>query len=174
MSDKSNIRVFAIGSCDGFPEILRALVCGRGIVGMLAGPWSAGTTANLLLQAAASGGNGAGTAVHVKAGLGALTRALADAARGFGAEIRTGADVERITTKDGRVTGVVLAGGEEIPARAVASAADPKHTFLRLLDPAVLDPEDLLRLRNWHRAGDEDLCTNQHGGDSCREDMTAR
>ena len=134
-------------------EILRALVCGRGIVGMLAGPWSAGTTANLLLQAAASGGNGAGSAVHVKGGLGALSRALADAARGFGAEIRTGADVERITTKDGGVTGVVLAGGEEIPARAVASAADPKHTFLRLLDPTVLDPQDLLRLRNFRQEG---------------------
>jgi phytoene dehydrogenase-like protein len=120
-------------------EILRAVVCGRGITGTFAGPWSAGTTANLLLQAAASGGNGAGTAVHVKGGLGALTRALAEAARGFGAEIRTGAEVERITTKDGRVTGVVLAGGEEIPARAVASAADPKLTFLRLLDAAVLD-----------------------------------
>ena len=134
-------------------EILRALVCGRGIAGAFAGPWSAGTTANLLLQAAASGGNGAGTAVHVKGGLGALTRTLADAARGFGAEIRTGADVERITTKDGQVTGVVLAGGEEIAARAVASAADPKHTFLRLLDPAVLDPEDLLRLRNYRQEG---------------------
>jgi phytoene dehydrogenase-like protein len=47
----------------------------------------------------------------------------------------------------------VLAGGEEIPARAVASAADPKHTFLRLLDPAVLDPEDLLRLRHYRQEG---------------------
>ena len=134
-------------------DVLRAVVCGRGIAGAFAGPWSAGTTANLLLQAAASGGNGAGTAAHVKGGLGALTQALADAARGYGAEIRTGAAVERITTKDGRVTGVVLAGGEEIAARAVASAADPKHTFLRLLDAAVLDPEDLLRLRNYRQEG---------------------
>jgi phytoene dehydrogenase-like protein len=134
-------------------EVLRSLVSARGIVGTFAGPWSAGTTANLLLQAAADSGNGAGTAVHVKGGLGALTRALADAARGFGAEIRTGALVERITTKDGRVTGVVLAGGEEIAARAVASAADPKHTFLRLLDPAVLDPEDLQRLRHYRQEG---------------------
>jgi len=134
-------------------EILRALVCGRGIAGTFAGPWSAGTTANLLLQAAAQDGNGAGAAVHVRGGLGALTRALADAARGFGAEIRTGAEVERITTKDGRATGVVLAGGEEIQARAVACAADPQRTFLRLLDPAVLDPDDLHRLRNYRQEG---------------------
>jgi len=134
-------------------DVLRAVVCGRGIAGTFAGPWSAGTAANLLLQAAASGGNGAGTAVHVKGGLGALTQVLADAARGYGAEIRTAAEVDRITTKDGRGTGVVLTGGEEIAARAVASAADPKHTFLRLLDAAVLDPEDLLRLRNYRQEG---------------------
>jgi phytoene dehydrogenase-like protein len=134
-------------------EILRALVCARGIAGTFAGPRSAGTTANLLLQAAAQDGNGAGAAVHVEGGLGALTRALADAARGFGAEIRTGAEVERITTRDGRATGVVLAGGEEIPARAVVSAADPRRTFLRLLDPAVLDPDDLHRLRNYRQQG---------------------
>jgi phytoene dehydrogenase-like protein len=134
-------------------ELLRAVISARGITGTLAGPWSAGTTANLLLQAAASGGNGAGAAVYVKGGLGELTSSLAAAARRFGAEIRTGADVERITTSDGRVTGVVLAGGEEIAARAVVSGADPHRTFLRMLDPAVLDPEDLRRMRHYRQTG---------------------
>jgi len=134
-------------------EALRALICARGITGMLAGPWSAGTTANLLLQAAAAGGNGAGSTVYVKGGLGALVLSLEGAARKHGAEIRTGAEVERITTKDGRVTGVVLAGGEEIAARAVVSGADPHRTFLRMLDPAVLDPEDLRRLRHYRQVG---------------------
>jgi phytoene dehydrogenase-like protein len=129
-------------------EALRAVICARGITGMLAGPWSAGTTANLLLQAAAAGGNGAGSTVYVKGGLGALVESLEGAARKHGAEIRTGAEVERITTKDGRATGVVLAGGEEIAARAVVSGADPHRTFLRMLDPAVLDPEDLRRIRH--------------------------
>ncbi len=133
--------------------ILRAVVCARGIYGTLAGPWSAGTTANLLLQAAAHGGNGAGSATLVRGGLGALTQALADAARGFGAEVRTGADVQRIAARDGRVTGVVLAGGEEIPAAAVVSAVDPHRTFLSLLDPALLDPEDLLRIRGYRQNG---------------------
>jgi len=134
-------------------EALRALICARGITGMLAGPWSAGTTANLLLQSAAAGGNGAGSTVYVKGGLGALVESLEGAARKHGAEIRTGAEVERITTKDGRVTGVVLAGGEEIAARAVVSGADPHRTFLRMLDPAVLDPEDLRRIRNYRQVG---------------------
>ncbi|HEV7501899.1 MAG TPA: NAD(P)/FAD-dependent oxidoreductase, partial [Vicinamibacteria bacterium] len=134
-------------------EVLRAMVCGRGIHGVFGGPWSAGTTANLLLQAAGGDGNGAGTAVQLVGGLGSLVGALTAAARQHGAEIRTKAEVERITVKDGRVTGVVLAGGEEIAARAVVSGADPKRTFLSLLDPAVLDPDDVRRLRNYRQQG---------------------
>jgi phytoene dehydrogenase-like protein len=134
-------------------EVLRALLCGRGIHGLLAGPWSAGTTANLLLQSSAGDGGAAGTAVQLTGGLGSLIGALTAAARQHGAQIRTGVEVERIAVKDGRVTGVVLAGGEEIAARAVVSSADPKRTFLGLLDPAVLDPDDVRRLRNYRQQG---------------------
>jgi phytoene dehydrogenase-like protein len=133
--------------------LLQAVIAARGIHGMMAGPWSAGTTANLLLQAAAGGGNGAGSTVLVKGGLGALTAALAGAARGFGAEIRTGAAVARLLVRDGGVAGVVLAGGEEIEARAVASAVDPRRTLLDLLDPMALDPEDVQRIRSYRTAG---------------------
>jgi phytoene dehydrogenase-like protein len=133
--------------------LLAALVAARGVQGMMAGPWSAGTTANLLLQAAAGDGNGASSTVFVKGGLGALTKALASAARGFGAEIRTGTAVERLLLKEGRVAGVVLSGGEEIEASAVASAVDPQATLLRLLDPVALDPEDAQRARNFRTAG---------------------
>ena len=134
-------------------DVMRAIVCGRGIHGIFGGPWSAGTTANLLLQAASADGNGAGSTVQLVGGLGSLAGALTAAARQHGAEIRTSATVERITVKDGRVTGVVLAGGEEIAARAVVSGADPKRTFLDLLDPAVLDPDDVRRLRNYRQQG---------------------
>jgi phytoene dehydrogenase-like protein len=134
-------------------DLLRAMVCARGIFGAFAGPWSAGTTANLLMQAAAGDGNGAGTAMQVVGGLGSLIGALAGAARQYGAEIRTGAEVASLAVKDGRVTGVVLAGGEEIAARAVVSAADPHRTFLKLLDPALLDPDDLRRIRAYRQTG---------------------
>jgi phytoene dehydrogenase-like protein len=133
--------------------LLAAVVAARGIQGMMAGPWSAGTTANLLLQAAGGDGSGAGSAALVKGGLGALTAALASAARGLGATIRTGAGVERLLQKDGRVAGVLLAGGEEVEARAVASAVDPQQTLLRLLDPVALDPDDVQRIRNFRTAG---------------------
>lgn len=134
-------------------DVLRAVVAARGILGMGAGPWSAGTTANLLLQAAAGGGNGAGSTVLVRGGLGALTRALAGATERRGGTIRTGAAVARFHTRDGRVGGVVLASGEEVEARAVVSSLDPRRTFLDMLDPALLDPDDLRRIRGYRIAG---------------------
>jgi phytoene dehydrogenase-like protein len=133
--------------------LLQAVIAARGIHGAFAGPWSAGTTANLLLQAATSGGNGAGSTVFVKGGLGALTDALSAAARSLGAEIRTTAEVAQILTKDGAAAGVVLDGGEEITARAVVSAVDLPRTFLRMLDPALLDPEEVRRVRNFRIQG---------------------
>jgi phytoene dehydrogenase-like protein len=88
----------------------------------------------------------------VRGGPGALTRALAAAARAAGAEIRTGTAVERIVLRDGRVEGVV-AGGQEIRAEKVVSSADPKTTFLRLIDPADLTPDFAEKMRHYRAAG---------------------
>ena len=63
---------------------------------------------------------------------------MADAAREAGATVRTEAQVERIAVEDGRASGVVLAGGEEIRARRVLSNADPKTTLLGLVDDGLL------------------------------------
>jgi phytoene dehydrogenase-like protein len=133
-------------------ELLRAAVAARGIYGAFAGPWSAGTSLPLLIGAA-SDANAAGSATLVRGGMGALTEALASAARAHGAEIRTGAEVASITTKAGAVSAVVLKTGEEIPARAVVSNADPKRTFLGLLDPVDLDPDFLQKIRNYRSQG---------------------
>jgi phytoene dehydrogenase-like protein len=51
------------------------------------------------------------------------------------------------------VRGVVLANGDEIPAGAVVSAADPKHTLLSLLDATALSPDDHLRVRCFRAKG---------------------
>jgi phytoene dehydrogenase-like protein len=133
-------------------EVLRAAIAARGIFGMFAGPWSAGSSLGLLLQAAA-GGRVPGPAAFVKGGLGSLSAALEAAAKAAGAEVRTNARVERITVSDGRVTGVALADGEEIAAGAVVSNADPKRTFLGLLDPTDLTPTFLQRIQNYRSVG---------------------
>jgi len=133
-------------------ELLRAVVAARGIFGAFAGPWSAGTSAALLLQAA-MGGQAFAPASFVRGGMGALTGALERAATAAGATLRTGADVAGIRVKDGKATGVLLGDGEEIAARAVVSNADPRHTFLRLVDPTELDPDFLDKIRNYRAQG---------------------
>jgi phytoene dehydrogenase-like protein len=133
-------------------ELLRATVEARGIFGMSAGPWSAGTSLGLLLQAAVDG-SAIAPALLVKGGIGALTQALAKSASAAGAQIRTGADVTQVRVNGGRVSGVVLAGGEEIPANAVVSNVDPRRTFLKLVDATNLDPSFLTRIQNYRSSG---------------------
>jgi phytoene dehydrogenase-like protein len=133
-------------------ELIRATIAARGIFGTALGPWSAGSTAVLLLRAAADP-HPVGSAAFPHGGLGSLTQALAEAARHAGAEIRTLAEVEHILIKGDAVTGVVLAGGEEIATEAVVSGVDPKRTFFNLVDPSQLDPTFALRLRNFRANG---------------------
>lgn len=125
-------------------ELLRATVAARGIHGAFAGPWSAGTSLGLLWQAAMDG-SAIGSSVSVKGG---LAQALAGAAKSLGVEIRTSADVTRIEGAK-----VILGDGEEIEARAVVSNADPRTTFLKLVDPVELDPNFLLKMRNYRAPG---------------------
>ncbi|HEX4565340.1 MAG TPA: NAD(P)/FAD-dependent oxidoreductase [Vicinamibacterales bacterium] len=133
-------------------DLLQAAIAARAIHGNAMGPWSAGTGAILLLQAAIDPVPG-GSSVSAIGGPGVVTQAMADAAREAGAEIRTGADVARIVIKDGRVAGVALADGTEIAASMVVSGADPKRTFLRLIDPIELEPGFITRIRNYRCAG---------------------
>ena len=133
-------------------ELLRAVVAARGIYGAFAGPWSAGTSVPLLLQAACDGSAFA-PAWAVQGGMGALTQALGEAARAAGASVRTGAGVARVLVRGGAATGVVLDTGEEIAARVVVSNADPQQTFLRLVDPTELDPDFLAKVRGYRSNG---------------------
>jgi phytoene dehydrogenase-like protein len=128
-------------------ELLRAVIAARGIFGAALGPWSAGSTAVLLLRASADS-NPVGSANFSRGGLGTFTHALAESAKQAGVEIRTDADVQHIRVKDGAATGVVLADGEEIDVEAVVSGVDPKRTFFQLIDPSQLDPTFALRIRN--------------------------
>src|SRR5437763_16362080 len=133
-------------------EALRALVAARGIFGAFAGPWSAGTSAPLLLQAAISG-SAISPTILVKGGMGALTQALAKAATAAGAEIRTNAEIKSIEVKEDRVAGVVLANDESIPAWTVVSNGDPGVTFTKLLDYAAVTPSFRTRAQNYRAHG---------------------
>src|SRR5260370_7328348 len=74
---------------------------------------------------------------------GAISNAIADAAREAGVEIRTKAPVGKILTKNGRASGVALQSGEELSASVVSSSVDPHLTFEKFLEPSEL-PADFL------------------------------
>lgn len=133
-------------------DLLQAAIAARGVFGTAQGPWSAGSGAVLLLNSAMDPAPG-GSSVTVKGGLGALTAAMADAAREAGAEIRTNVDVDAVLVQDGRALGVRTADGAEIHARAVISNADPRRTLLDLVDPGELDPAFLAKMRNYRTPG---------------------
>src|ERR1044072_2768352 len=133
-------------------ELLRATVAARGVYGAFAGPWSAGTSLGLLWQAALDG-SAIGSASYAKGGMGALAEALESAAKAGGAEIRTGAAVSSVVGADSDSPKVLLEGGEEIESRVVVSNADPRTTFLDLVDPVDLDPNFLGKMRNYRAPG---------------------
>ena len=133
-------------------ELLRATVAARGIHGAFAGPWSAGTSLALLWQAALDG-SAIGSASYAKGGMGGLTQALANAAKAAGVEIRTSARVAQISGAYSDKPKLVLEGGEEVASRVVVSNADPRTTFLNLVDPIDLEPNFLLKMRNYRAPG---------------------
>ncbi|HSS96106.1 MAG TPA: NAD(P)/FAD-dependent oxidoreductase [Terriglobales bacterium] len=133
-------------------ELLRAVVAARGIFGTFLGPWSAGSSLVLLLRAAADS-HPAGSGWFTAGGMGAVTQAMATAAKQAGAEIRSGAEVIEVRVKDGAATSVVLSTGEEISAAAIISNADPKRTLLKLVDPIHLSPDFVMKLQHYRMPG---------------------
>jgi phytoene dehydrogenase-like protein len=133
-------------------DLLRAVIAARGIFGTFLGPWSAGSSLQLLIRAAGDS-HPAGSAFFAAGGMGALTQAMSSAAQAAGVEIRTSAEVIEIRVKDGAATGVLLSTGEEINAKAVISNADPKRTLLKLTDPTHLSPDFVQKLQHYRGNG---------------------
>jgi phytoene dehydrogenase-like protein len=88
---------------------------------------------------------------HGRGGAQNLTDALVARLGSLGGELRCAAPVERIETTAGRVTAVVLEGGERIAAGAVITAMDPKTALLDLLRPPLTGPH-AADLRAAHRS----------------------
>jgi phytoene dehydrogenase-like protein len=113
---------------------LKAVLGWHAINDSVSGPSTPGTAYVLLHDhASEESGGGVRSWGFVQGGMGEVTRLMADAAREAGVEICTDAEVDEILTGDGRVSGVRLAGGEEVSAPVVLSNADPKRTFQQLV-----------------------------------------
>ena len=124
-------------------EALKATKSASGIIGTMLGPRSPGT-AYVLLHHYMGEIDGVFRAWgFAKGGNGSVSAAIAGAARAAGAEIRTHAPVARVAVANGRATGVVLESGDEIPSGIVVSGADPRRTFLGLVERKEL-PSDFV------------------------------
>ncbi|MSP88200.1 MAG: NAD(P)/FAD-dependent oxidoreductase [Alphaproteobacteria bacterium] len=123
-------------------------------IGTFVGPRSPGS-AYVLLHHMLGEHSGAGGWGFVRGGMGAISNAIAGAAREKGAVIRTDAAISGVIVEGGRAVGVRLVNGEEVRGRVVASNADAKTTFLKLVDRRHLPDEfvtDIGRYRTFSAA----------------------
>lgn len=152
------VKIFTMSAADYLdewfesPEV-KVTLATDGVIGANGGPRSPGTAYILLHHCMGGVGGKRGLWGFVRGGMGAVSEAMASAARAAGAEIRCGAQVARITVKENRAVGVTLTNGDEMEAKQIASNLDPKRTFLRLLDPAVLPAEFTETIRNFRCEG---------------------
>lgn len=126
-------------------EETKRMILANSVYGKHGGPYEPGSAVGMLFHLLSGGDHSIqGFNGHVMGGMGSISAAIAAAAHGFGAEILTDAPVARIDVDRGRARGVTLADGRRFTADAVLSNADPKRTFLNLVDRQHL-PEDFRR-----------------------------
>jgi phytoene dehydrogenase-like protein len=125
-------------------EKMKTMFLANNVYGKHGGPYQPGTAMGLLFHLLSGGERELqGFCGHVMGGMGSITQALAAAGKKLGVEIRTSAPVAHIEVRNGRARAIVLEDGTELGARLILSNADPKRTFLKMLDAKEL-PEDFV------------------------------
>lgn len=120
-----------------------------GVIGMWGGPMSPGSAYTLLHHRMGDANEVTGGWGFVRGGMGALSEAVASAARAAGVEIRTSAEVSRINITGDRATGVALADGTELQAGTVVSGLHPQTTMLSLVGKEHLPGEMATELEHY-------------------------
>ena len=133
--------------------ILQAAIATDGIIGTFAGPRDPGTAYVLAHHYAGRALGVQGAWGYVRGGMGAISNALAAAARTHGAVLQCSSEVDGISIEDGRACGVVLRDGNEIRARFVASNAHPYTTFISLAGEKHFEAQFVARVRDWKTTG---------------------
>ena len=135
----------AVDFLDGWFEtdVLKATMAASGIIGTFQGIRSPGTAYILLHHYMGEIDGAFRSWGFARGGTGAISNAIADAAREAGAEIRTEAPIERVIVKNGQARGVVLENGDEIHAKIVSSSVDPRLTFMKMVGAEHL-PDDFV------------------------------
>ena len=126
-------------------DVIRALLAYYACIGTFAGPRSPGT-AYVILHHLMGEHAGAGGWGFIRGGMGAITQSIARSGARFGMEILTNAPVAEVLVRNGRVSGVRTSDGREFTAKAVASNADAKTLFRKLVRPEHLPAELLVEI----------------------------
>jgi len=122
-------------------DVLKATMSASGIIGTFLGVRSPGTAYVLLHHYMGEIDGAFRSWGFARGGTGAISNAIADAARAAGVEIRTKAGIAKIIVKNGKARGVVLENGDEISADVVSSSVDPRNTFVKMIEPGSLPDE---------------------------------
>jgi phytoene dehydrogenase-like protein len=133
--------------------LLKGALALDGVLGARLGPRSGNSVYNALYRNSGAADGPRGAYALPAGGMGALTEALAAAARAAGAEIRCDTAVAEILVQDGRARGVRLEQGAEIAADCVVSNADPRTTLLHLLGARHLETEFARRVQHMRTSG---------------------
>jgi phytoene dehydrogenase-like protein len=134
-------------------DVLKATMSASGIIGTFLGIRSPGTAYVLLHHYMGEIDGAFRSWGFSRGGTGAISNAIADAAREAGVEIRTKAHVGKILVKNGRACGVALQDGEELSASVVSSSVDPHLTFEKFLEPSELPADFLEGVRRYKFRG---------------------
>src|SRR5277367_4442947 len=134
-------------------DVLKATMSASGIIGTFLGVRSPGTAYVLLHHYMGEIDGAFRSWGFARGGTGAISNAIADAAREAGVEIRTEAGITNIIIKSGKAKGVVLANGDEIYADVISSSLDPRQTFVRLIEKGNLPDEFLEEVNRYKFRG---------------------
>jgi phytoene dehydrogenase-like protein len=119
------------------------------VLGTHTGPRSPGSVFTFLYRTASGDEGALGVP---EGGMGSLTKAMAEAAKSAGVEIRTSSRVAKVNVENCKVTGVTLENGDVLNAHTVASNADPKTTVMDIVGPRHFEADfvkriDIIRMR---------------------------
>jgi len=130
-------------------EPVKAVFGFDAVVGNYASPDTPGSAYVLLHHCFGEVNGKKGIWGHAIGGMGAITQAMAKAARAHGAEIETDAGVREVLIEKGKAAGVVLDDGRVVRGRAVVSNLNPRLLYEKLVDDAALPADFLARMRRW-------------------------
>jgi phytoene dehydrogenase-like protein len=134
-------------------DALKGTKAASGIIGTFLGPRSPGT-AYVLLHHYMGEIDGAFRAWgFAKNGSGGVSGSIHNAAIALGVEIRVNAGVKQVIVKNESAVGVALENGDELYAKVVMSAADPKRTFLQFVEAKHFPDEFVTSIQNFRTRG---------------------